>query len=207
MSKPVDQSRSSAPEMSFFRVPLVCEAASHVGCGTRARPILTEAEQQPGVQEAWLNREGTILGIVWAGTSDSDQLLRALSRHGVVGSELEGEEGRLAHDAFAGGVAWYRSGQMQELSSEEARVIAARLVRRLTRDISLPADTTERLTRKLEQACARALAEASAVSASTRREQIAAGLLNAARDILDPAAFAALQAAVSLGHKPLPGER
>lgn len=145
--------------------------------------------------------------MVWATTPDTGELLRILNRHGVAGVELAGDERRLAFDAFASGGAWYRPGQMHELSNEEARVIAVRLVRRLAGDISLPQATTERLTRELEQACAQALAEASALSASTRREQIACSLLKAGRGILEPAAFSAFQAVVALGHRPLAGER
>lgn len=206
MNRTADQS-PSASRISFFRVPLVCEAAPHIGCGTRARPVLTEAEQAPEVREAHLNREGTILGVVWADVPAPDELLRALARHGLAGVELEGEQRRLAYEAFANGSGWYREQRMQELSGEEARVIAARLARRLAREISLPAETVERLTRGLEQACARALADASPVSGSIRREQIATALSEAGREILDPAAFAALKGAVALGHRPLPGER
>lgn len=198
---------ANASKMSFFRVPLVCEAAVHLGCGTRARPVLAGAERAPGVGEAWLNREGTMLGIVWAGACDSEELLRVLAPHGVAAVEVHGEDYLQAYDAFATGDAWYRAGQMQELSNEEAHVIAARLVRRLVQEMSLPTAAAERLTAGLEQACARALAEASAVSASERQEQIASAVLNSARKVLEAAEFAAFQAVVALGHRPLPGER
>lgn len=193
--------------MGFFRVPLVCEAASHVGCGTRARAVLAEIEKAPFVGQAWLNREGTVLAIVWMGTPERSRLLRILGRHGLAGVELGGDVGRLAGEAFAGGGAWYRAGEMQELSDEEARVIAVRLVRRLAADISLPAATTEPLRRRLEQASAQVLAEASAVSASTRREQIASGLLKAGEGILERAAFSAFEAVIARGHRPLPEEQ
>jgi hypothetical protein len=67
--------RAAGPRLvSFFRVPLVCEAAAHIGCGTRARPILADVEGQPGVRGAWLNREGTILAIAWPdGVADSEE--------------------------------------------------------------------------------------------------------------------------------------
>lgn len=147
-----------------------------------------------------------MLGIVWAGGCASEGLLRALALQGIAAVELQAEDSRLVYDTFDKGHGWYRAGQMQELSNEEARVIAARLVRRLMQEISLPAAAAERLTRGLEQACARALAEASAVSASKRQEQVASALLNAARNILAAAEFAAFQAVVALGHRPLSGE-
>jgi len=197
----------STAAMRFLRVPLVCGAAPHVGCGTIARPVLVEVEQQRGVREAWLNREGTILGVVCAvEAGDFDDVLRALSRHGIAGIELEHHERQLAHEAFVRGNGWYRPTQLQELSAEEARVIAARLVRRLEQNIALSADTAQTLTGRLEQAGARALASASPTSAAIRREQVASALLDAGRDVLEPLEFAAFKAVVELGHRPLPGE-
>lgn len=195
-----------ASNMGFFRVPLACEAVPGLGCGTIATPVLADVECQPGVREAWLSREGTVLGIVWAdGRSHLDRVLAALGRHGIAGVELKDSEHQRNCDSFAAG-GWYRSMHMQDLSAQEARVIAARLVRRLEQNISVSAGTVERLAKSLEEACARALAKASATSASTRREQIALALLDGARDVLDTAAFQAFSAVVSLGHRPLPGE-
>lgn len=200
---------ATAP-MSFFRVALVCEAAPHIGCGPIAAPVLVELEQQPGVREAWLNRKGTVLGVLWAGASaDPGTVIRTLGRRGISSIELENEEQQRVHEAFTRRDGWYRPAQLQELSAEEAQVIAARLAARLQRDIRLPAEAMERLVNRLEQACARALAEgsAAAVGIEVLRERVAAALLDAARDILDPGAFGAFQAAVALGQRPLPGEK
>lgn len=192
--------------MSFFRVPLVCEAASHIGCGTRAGPVLAELEREPGVREAWLSRDGTALGVVWADEACAPERVQStLRRHGVAGLELKGFEHQRSYDSFAYG-GWYRPMQIQELSTEEARVIAARLIRRLEQNVSVSASAAQCLAERLEDACARALAAASATCPSTRRDQIAAALLDAGRDFLDPATFQALAAVVSLGHRPLVGE-
>lgn len=199
---------ATAP-LSFFRVALACEAAPHIGCGPIAAPVLVEVEQQPGVREVWLNRKGTVLGVVWTGVdTDPRTVIRTLDGHGISGIELEGDERQRAHEAFARRDGWYRPAQLQELSAEEAQVIAARLVRRLQRNIALPTEALDRLMGRLEQACARTLAEgaAAAVGIEVLRERVAAALIDEGRDILDPAAFGAFQAAVALGHRPLPGE-
>jgi len=52
-------------DISFFNVPLVCNAAPTIGCGSRAKPVLTSFEKSPNVKEAWLNREGTTVAVVW----------------------------------------------------------------------------------------------------------------------------------------------
>jgi hypothetical protein len=196
--------------LSFFRVPLGCEAAPHIGCGPIAAPLLVELEKQPGVRELWLNRKGTILGVMRASeNADPDAVMRALSRHGLAGSALENEERRLAHEAFVRGDGWYRPTQLKELSAEEAQVIAARLVRRLEQNIRLSAATRGRLMGRLEQACASTLGEgaAAALGIEILRERVAEALLAAGRDVLDRAAFSAFQAVVALGHRPLPGEK
>src|SRR5258708_16867020 len=51
--------------ITFYKTPLVCNAAPTIGCGSRAKPVLLEMEKNPAVKEAWLNRSGTMLAIVW----------------------------------------------------------------------------------------------------------------------------------------------
>src|SRR6516164_3603407 len=61
-----------ADRISIFRVPLVCPAAPQIGCGSASKPILLDLEKQPGVLEAWLNRAGTRIAIVWKPGSDAE---------------------------------------------------------------------------------------------------------------------------------------
>src|SRR5260370_39252477 len=56
---------TSKKDVSVYQVPWVCPAAHQIGCGSHAKPILLELEQNPGVSEAWLNRQGTAVGVVW----------------------------------------------------------------------------------------------------------------------------------------------
>ena len=55
----------TADRISVFKAPLVCPAAPQIGCGGASKPILLDLERQPGVAEAWLNRGGTIISVVW----------------------------------------------------------------------------------------------------------------------------------------------
>jgi hypothetical protein len=56
--KQVDPNR-----VSFYKVPLVCPAAPHIGCGSASKPLLLELERSGVVSEAWLNRAGTEMAI------------------------------------------------------------------------------------------------------------------------------------------------
>jgi len=62
----------TADRVSVFKVPLVCPAAPQIGCGSASKPILLDLEKQPGVAEAWLNRAGTIIAVVWKSDSNSE---------------------------------------------------------------------------------------------------------------------------------------
>ena len=60
-------SRTNIPpdRISFYEVPLVCPAAPEIGCGSRSKPILLQLEREEAVAEAWLNRPGTVIAVVW----------------------------------------------------------------------------------------------------------------------------------------------
>src|SRR5437016_13713761 len=62
----------TADRISVFKAPLVCPAAPQIGCGSASKPILLDLEKQPGVLEAWLNRAGTIIAVVWKPESDAE---------------------------------------------------------------------------------------------------------------------------------------
>src|SRR5262250_1016817 len=61
----------TADRISVFKAPLVCPAAPQIGCGSASKPILLDLEKQSGVAEAWLNRAGTRIAIVWKPDSDA----------------------------------------------------------------------------------------------------------------------------------------
>src|SRR6266851_4225024 len=62
----------TADRISVFKVPLVCPAAPQIGCGTASKPILLALEKQPGVLQAWLNRAGTRIAVVWKPDSNGE---------------------------------------------------------------------------------------------------------------------------------------
>ena len=193
-------------QVSFFRVPLGCEAAPGLGCGTLARPVLAAIESQPGVREAWLSKDGTVLAIVWMGAAlPIEWVLSTLETQGIHGVELGSTGRHQSGDSFPTG-GWVRPARLRDLSAAEARVIAVRVVRRVEKRIALEGGESERLADRLTSACEDALANASTTSAALRQEQIAQSLLRAGKQTLDAEAYLALEAAVALGHRPLPHE-
>src|SRR5260370_17140415 len=74
--------------ITFYDVPLVCGAAPEIGCGSRAKPLLIDLEQQIGIKEAWLNRTGTIVAIAWRASARTEEVVQPVfERHPIHYSE------------------------------------------------------------------------------------------------------------------------
>src|SRR5258708_39606029 len=80
----------TADRVSVFKAPLVCPAAPQIGCGSASKPILLDLEKPPGVIEAWLNRAGTRIAVVWKPESDPE------ARRDVVAELQDGHATELA---------------------------------------------------------------------------------------------------------------
>jgi hypothetical protein len=206
----INNQTTNLQHVTFYRVPLVCEAASHLGCGTLAKPVLLAIEGEKAVSEAWLNREGTMLAVVWpdqlAHRSSSGRVLGILRQHGLMGAEF-GESERLdALKSFASGRDWYRPTGLHRLSDEEAQVIAARIIARLRGKMPMTLDQANWLETAIGVACARVLPDVSTTSTSVRRHEIASAILDAGRAMLGDLDFVIFSEVVVLGHRALPDE-
>jgi hypothetical protein len=136
----------TSDRVSIFRVPLVCPAAPQIGCGSASKPILLDLEKQPGVLEAWLNRAGTRIAIVWKPGSDAETRQKVATAFGEDrATELDGKLREETVADFLSGKGWYRGADVDRLSEEEAGVIAARWVRRVQAKTTLPKDKAEGL--------------------------------------------------------------
>src|SRR5437660_8975968 len=136
----------TADRVSVFKAPLVCPAARQIGCGSASKPILLDLEEQPGVLEAWLNRAGTRIAVVWKPESDAStrsKVVAELKEDRAI--ELDGKSRDEAVKDFLSGQGWYRGADVDRLSEEEADIIAARLVRRVQAKTALPKDKAEGL--------------------------------------------------------------
>ena len=147
LASAAENAAAATPDrISVFKVPLVCPAAPQIGCGSASKPILLDLERQPVVLEAWLNRAGTIISVVWKPDSDAE------TRRNVTAelkedhaTELEGKSRDNAVKNFLSGKGWYRGADVDRLSEEEADIIAARLVRWVQAKTVLTKDKAEGL--------------------------------------------------------------
>ena len=138
----------TADRVSVFKAPLVCPAAPQIGCGSASKPILLDLEKQHGVLEAWLNRAGTIIAVVWKPESDAEtrsKVATGLKEDRV--TELQGDSRYKAVQDFLSGKGWYHGADVDRLSEEEADIIAARLIRWVQAKSALTKDKADGLQR------------------------------------------------------------
>src|SRR5262252_1882246 len=62
--KPSGAASVRLDNVGFYKAPLVCPAAPHIGCGSASKPLLLELERSDVVSEAWLNRARTVMAIL-----------------------------------------------------------------------------------------------------------------------------------------------
>jgi len=143
---------TSKNDVSVYQVPWRCPAALQIGCGSHAKPILLELEQNSGVSEAWLNRQGTAVAVVWKRDASRK------ARRNAEKTLKDAKATKLSRDAQAGTLAdfesakeWYRGADVDRLSEEEAGVIAARWVRRLQAKTTLAREKAEGLRSALTE--------------------------------------------------------
>jgi len=88
---------------------------------SRAKPLLMDLEQRSAIKEAWLNRAGTIVAIVWSGAARSGEVAIAVfERHEIQYRERRGDR----ETSFRIDGSWFRGAQVDRLSLEEAQEIA-----------------------------------------------------------------------------------
>jgi copper chaperone CopZ len=141
----------SMDRISLFEVSLQCPAAPQIGCGTASKPILLQLEQEPGVTEAWLNRAGTEIAVVWKHEAETAARRNVAAKLTDDAKEVQGEARDEAVKSFLSGKGWYRGADVDRLSEEEAGIIAARLIRRVKAKTPLPKEKAQELQRDLAE--------------------------------------------------------
>jgi hypothetical protein len=124
---------TSGQPVSYYKVPLVCGAAPGIGCGSRIKPFFLETAKQSKIKESWSNRQGTVIAIVWADDFKDEKareaLIQPLFQKHAIDAALTGEENEInALGLSFGKDKWYKGMDIDQLSLEEAGVIANEMV-------------------------------------------------------------------------------
>jgi hypothetical protein len=183
--------------LSFYEVPLVCPAATQIGCGSASKPLLLGLETSGVASEAWLNRAGTIMAVVWSVQSTPGQRSKALKsilkQAQIEAKELTGEARHQALNAFSQKSGWYRGAEVDRLSEEEAGVIAARLVGRIRAKITV----SDEKTRVIEQGFTDAIKQK--LTGKSSKDDAQAAMVNICRQNLSEKDVTVLQEAFAAG--------
>lgn len=204
---------STVSHRTFYAVPLVCGAAPHIGCGSKAKPVLRDLERQPELRGAWLSRPGTVVAVEWAHLLGSGERAAVLARvfvpAGIEVRELAERDEALMR-SFGQRGEWLSAADVDRLSEEEAAVIAARLVHRIAKRVSLSPEKGD----ALKTAFTAALKDQflgrhgpGGRNVNLTKEQLYEALRTASRVHLDGAGMQALDEALSLGLRPTPEEK
>lgn len=119
--------------ITFYEVPLVCGAAPEIGCGSRLKPLFMDFSKVSQIKEAWSNRQGTVVAIVWNDPSllkkQRQAIVDPIFAKNIVDAQLISNSSKIADltMSFESEKNWYRGMDVDLLSIEEAGIIAESL--------------------------------------------------------------------------------
>jgi len=194
--------------VSIFQVPLQCPAAPQIGCGSRAKPMLLELERDTNVSEAWLNRAGTKIAVVWKPESRTKaRRIVATKLKEQEATEIKGKPRRAAITEFLSANGWYRGAEVDRLSEEEAGIIAARFVKRVEAKTTLAKEKAETLRRVLADAIARRTTDDKFTPDKDNVLKLEGELPQVAGQYLDKDQIPFMKEAIAAGWRPLSNEK
>ena len=133
--------------ITFYDVPLVCGAAPSIGCGSRIKPLLMDLERQFAIEEAWLNRAGTIVAIVWCEAAQTAEVAKPIFKKHEVQYKQRRDDRPIS---FQKEGSWFRGAEVDRLSLEEAREIAETSVCTAARDRLVSAEEAAQIKADIE---------------------------------------------------------
>lgn len=190
-----------APDrVTFYEVNLVCPAAPQIGCGSRAKAVLRVLASDSDVTGGWLNEAGTRMAVAWKkGPLSPERLTALLTKTGVDLREVTDQSREALLESFRSSVGWYDVDSVDRLSEQEAGIIAARLVKRLTRRVGVTPAQRTRLLSAIEKELRDCITKEDVCNTEER-------LLNAAKPSLNATALAVFKDVLALGLRPLSTE-
>jgi hypothetical protein len=145
-----------------------------------------------------------VLAVVWG--NDGQQTRRkavqaVFEKSGLTATELDGKARDAELNSFLSADPWYRGAEVDNLSKQEAAIIAARLVRRVQAKVEVSAETAKTLETGLTQAIIKAYNDGF-VGQADKQPAFAQELLKVARTNLDEKGVVAFQEAFVKGYLP-----
>jgi hypothetical protein len=147
---------------------------------------------------------------VWSDTGTAERrdekIQTVLKKHKLAASDLTRSERAKALKQFRSGTGWHRADAMDQLSEEEADIIARRLLRRVQAKTPLPESKAATLKSSLISTLKERFVGSQARASGTP-EQARDEFLEKTASYLNEVELAALRQAFASGLRPLPGEQ
>ncbi len=127
--KNYDFMNTSNTAISFYKAPLVCQAAPSIGCGSKAKFLLADLEKNNNaVKGAWLNKTGTVVAVKWNSNVDEnkkDEIIKTVSStHDIELTPSAQTQTANYEKSFLKNGEWFKGDEVDKLSKEEAAIIA-----------------------------------------------------------------------------------
>jgi len=205
--------------VTFYKAPLACGVAPQIGCGSKAKPVLLGLEKKNNVvSEAWLNRAGTVIAIVWNDNASSElrtTTIDAIFKENKLDVEkVKGKEYKKLLKEFQSGKDWLHGAEVDKLSEEEAEIIAERLVKRINDKAPLIEEKKQNLKKEFADVFKKRFSKnyGSEINSDENNEvekfktESENDLLEVGKKYLNETEMAALKNAIALGLRPTENE-
>jgi hypothetical protein len=108
-------------------------------------------EKNPAVKEAWLNRPGTVIAIVWKDEAMAESVVEPiLNENNIEFTELNKNEAASYRKTFREKNKWFRGADVDILSTEEASTIAETSVKFALENNLITKDEAEKIKGDVE---------------------------------------------------------
>lgn len=203
---------------SFYDVPLVCPAAPEIGCGSKSKPVLMEMEKNSSIKEAWLNREGTVIAIVWNENASSDlrtTIVDSIFKENKMDAKLiVGKDYGKMLTTFEEKKNWYHGIEVDKLSLEEKDIIIERLLDRINDKTPLSQKKTQVLKTEFATALKNRFTKtySSEINSNSEKatekskKEIENELIEIGKKYLNETEMNSLKEAITLGLRPTESE-
>jgi hypothetical protein len=200
MARTVTPDSFTADRVAFYEIALTCPAAPKLGCGSRAKRVLSTLTADSRVAAAWVNEAGTRLAVGWKqpfGALTTGQLNEILVTHGLAVNPIDDEIRAELLASFRANQGWFDTLSIDELSKKESSIIAERLVRRLVKRVPVTPTQSTVLVQAIMSSCW-----------DRGGCQVEKDVTSIARNAkLDGSGVEALREVIALGYRPLENEQ
>lgn len=210
---PPPTNADSLANMAFYQVALKCPAAPAIACGSGSKPVLTDLESAAEIAGVWLHRSGTVLAIQWQPATLASQrvavvngVFAANATVGALPAPLQPE----ARNPLGDPKEWYASDQLDNLTQEEAGIIAHRLLHRLQAGVAMSHEQQHAFLEQFIRSFVRHIAVSTTalrtISGAARVAELNEEVLQSLRPNFSGPAHVALEQALATGYLPVPGD-